>query len=318
MGKDISVIIVNWNTRDLLLKCIESVYNTIKTLTFEIFVVDNGSSDGSVEAAREYFSELVIIENKENLGFAKANNQALKMIQGQYAVLLNTDTVLTQGAIETMIAFMEHNKDIGVCGGQLLNIDSSRQNSIANAPSLLTELLNKSILRRLFPEKYPGKEHIFETPIEVESIVGACMVVRKDAIDDTNLLDESFFFFLEETDWCLRMKEKGWKVFHHPTANIFHLQGQSAGKVNVRARIEYWISRYLFFKKHYGAGTLITLRAGLLIKLLINILLLLMQNMIFLFSSKKAKDRLALNIRLLLWHLMGTPLHWGLREFKTE
>lgn len=318
MHRDISIIIVNWNTKDLLLNCLGSAYETIKTFSFEIFVVDNGSVDGSVKAVKERFPDLIIIENRQNHGFAKANNQALKVMKGRYALLLNSDTVLTEGAIALMVDFMEKNKDVGICGGQLLNTDGSRQNSIANAPSLLTELLNKSILRRLFPEKYPGKEHIFETPIEVESIVGACMVVRKDAIDDTNLLDESFFFFLEETDWCIRMKERGWKVFHHPTANIFHLQGQSAGKVNVRARIEYWISRYLFFKKHYGAWTLITLRTGLLIKLLINILLLLMQNMIFLFSSKKTKDRLALNIRLLLWHLMGTPLHWGLREFKNK
>lgn len=318
MHRDISIIIVNWNTKDLLLKCIESVYKTIKAFSFEIIVVDNSSKDGSVETVRERFPDLIIVENRNNMGFAKANNQALNIIKGRYAVLLNTDTVLTEGAVDVMIDFMEKNRTIGICGGQLMNADGSRQNSIANAPSLMTELLNKSILRRLLPRRYPGKEQTFEKPIEVESVVGACMIVRKDAIDDTGVLDESFFFFLEETDWCMRMKKKGWKVFHHPHAKIFHLQGQTAGKVNFRARIEYWISRYLYFQKHHGKSTRIALRAGLLFKLLISISFLLLQNIVFLFSSQKAQDRLALNIRLLLWHLMGNPLHWGLRKSGTQ
>lgn len=311
---DASIIIINWNTKDLLINCLNSIYKTIKNLTFEIWVVDNGSSDGSALAIKAHFPDVKIIENKENLGFAKANNQALRQIKGRYAVLLNSDTILTDGAIETIIRFMEKDKTIGICGGQLLNADETRQNSIANIPTLYTELLNKSLLRKLFPKKYLGKEHHFKEPIEVESIIGACMVVRKEAIDDVGLMDEDYFFFFEETDWCLNMKKKGWKIYHHPGAKIYHLQGQSAGKVNIRARIEYWRSRYLFFEKNYDKKQLFLLKIGLFIKLVINMLISTILNILLLFRNKKIKERFILNLRLINWHLKGRPLNYGLRE----
>lgn len=310
---DISVIIVNWNARELLINCLSSVYKTINGLSFEIWVVDNGSTDGSLEATGAQFPKIEIISNKKNLGFAKANNQALRIISGRYAVLLNSDTVLTDGAINILVEFMDRNETAGICGGQLLNADGSKQNSIANIPTLATELLNKSLLRKLFPQKYPGKEQDFREPVEVESVIGACMVVRRKAIEETGLMDEDYFFFLEETDWCLNMRKNGWKVFHHPEAKIYHLQGQSVGKVNERARIEYWISRYIFFLKNYGRTKLIFLKSGLLTRLAVAILLLLVQNLLCFFIYKKAKNKLKLNLRLMEWHLKGCPLDYGLR-----
>lgn len=310
---DISVIIVNWNTRDMLINCIRSVYKTVNSHSYEIWVVDNGSTDGSVEAAVAQFHQIKIIPNKENLGFAKANNQALRVMNGRYAVLLNTDTLLTDRTIDIIIEFMDRNEAVGICGGQLLNTDGTRQNSIANIPTLATELLNKSLLRKLFPQKYPGKEQDFREPVEVESVIGACMVVRRKAIEETGLMDEDYFFFLEETDWCLNMRKNGWKVFHHPEAKIYHLQGQSVGKVNERARIEYWISRYIFFLKNYGRTKLIFLKSGLLTRLAVAILLLLVQNLLCFFIYKKAKNKLKLNLRLMEWHLKGCPLDYGLQ-----
>lgn len=311
---DASVIIVNWNTRDLLLQCISSVYGTIKNLLFEIWVVDNGSGDGSVEAVRNRFPDVKIIENRENLGFARANNQALRQMKGRYAVLLNSDTILTEGAIEIIINFMEENKSVGICGGQLLNADGSKQNSIANIPTFATELLNKSLLRRLNPRKYPGKEQEFKEPVEVDSVIGACMVVRKEAVDDVGLLDEDYFFFFEETDWCLRMKKRGWKIFHHPDAKIYHLQGQSAGKVNIRARIEYWRSRYIFFQKNYSLRKLSVLKTCLLLKACINFLLALILSTASLFTHRRSKERLRLYTNIILWHLKGFPPGYGLMK----
>lgn len=313
---DASVIIINWNTRDLVLQCIDSIYKTIKNLSFEIWVVDNGSSDGSVDAVKKKFSQVMITENKENLGFAKANNLALRKMNGRYAVLLNSDAKLTDGAVETIISFMYKNNEIGICGGQLLNANGSKQNSIANIPNLATELLNKSLLRRLFPKKYPGKEHNFKEPIEVESIVGACMVVRKDAIDDVGLMDEDYFFFLEETDWCLNMRKKGWKIFYHPEAKIYHIQGQSAKKVNIGARIEYWRSRYLFFQKHYGLFIAGILMAGLLMRLFISYFLVSLLAVGSLFTHKKAMEKLKLYTKIFLWHIKGFPSGYGLRDDK--
>jgi GT2 family glycosyltransferase len=309
---DLSIIIVNWNTRDTLLRCLESVYTSFKDPAIEVWVVDNGSTDGSQEAVRENFPQARLIGNKKNLGFARANNQALSHIKSPYVVLLNSDTVLTPGAVDTIIDFMDENPDVGICGPQLSNEDGTKQNSIANIPTLATELLNKSLLRRLFPERYPGKELDIKEPIEVESIIGACMVARKKAMDRVGLLDYNYFFFLEETDWCKRMREKGWKVFHHPGSRVCHLQGGSAKLANVRARVEYWRSRYTFFRKHRGWPATVALRAGLFLKLIVSFLAMLFYNTLTLFMLKKARERLRLYSTLIAWHISGCPASWGL------
>ncbi|MBI4690358.1 MAG: glycosyltransferase family 2 protein [Nitrospirae bacterium] len=311
---DVSFIITNWNTKQLLIDCLKSIYDTVKDISFEVWVIDNGSSDDSIKAIEEMFPEVKLIKNEKNMGFAKANNLALMRMSGRYAVLLNTDTVVTDNAIKIMVNFMDKNHRIGICGGQLLNKDGSKQNSVASIPNLATELTNKSLLRRLYPEKYHGKEHCFNKPIEVSSVVGACMVVRKEAIDEVGFMDEDYFFFLEETDWCLRFTQKSWKVFHHPKVEIFHLQGQSAKRNLIKARIEYWKSRYIFFKKHRGQGAQIVLRVGLLIKLLFDFILTLLYNLTTLFTIKKGRGRLKLYSAVVMWHLAGCPDSWGLNQ----
>jgi len=308
--KDLSVIIVNRNTRDLLLACIDSIYATVPPLSFEIWVVDNASSDGSVEAVRRAFSDARCIENDRNLGFAGANNMAMRQAHGRYMVLLNTDAVLTPAALATIVAFMDSNRNVAICGGQLLNEDGSLQNSIANVPTLATELVNKSLLRKMFPKRYPGKENRFEHPADVESIIGACMVVAREAIDKVGLLDEAYFFFFEETDWCLSMKKNGWRVFFHPHAHIYHLQGRTAKNNIVAARIEYWRSRYIFFRKHYSPAVLFFLAAGLVIKLGISVLLQLISSLV----SSSARTKLRVNVSLLAWHLLCCPASWGLAK----
>lgn len=307
---DLSIIIVNRNTKGLLLDCISSVYKTVPPLSFEVIVVDNASTDGSVEALRRSFPGVACIENDKNLGFAKANNQAIRRSTGRFVALLNTDTVLTPGALGTIVKFMDGESRAGICCGQLLNGDGSLQNSIANIPSLATELLNKSLLKFLFPERYPGKRNRYKSPTEVESVIGACMVVSRGAIDRAGLLDESYFFFFEETDWCLSMRKKGLMVFFHPAARIYHLQGQSAKKNLAAARVEYWWSRYIFFRKHYSPFSNGVLKTGLLIRLCISILLQLLGSV----ASPKAKVKLAVNTKLLLWHIKGCPGGWGLSE----
>ncbi len=307
---DLSIIIVNRNTRDLVLTCIESIYETVPQLSFEIFLVDNASDDGSVAAVLDRFPAVHAIGNDRNLGFARANNQAIRKATGRFVVLLNTDTVLTSSALALIVEYMDSNPDVTICGGQLLNRDGSLQNSIANLPTLATELLNKSLLRRLNPRRYPGKEHRFDQPVEVESIIGACMVVRREAIEGAGLLDETYFFFFEETDWCLAMKKKGGRVFFHPEARIYHLQGETAKKNLVAARIEYWKSRYTYFRKHYSASTFILLRSGLFAKLCCSVVLQLAGSL----ASSSARARLRVNAAILFWHLLGCPAGWGLAD----
>ena len=214
----------------------------------EVILVDNGSQDGGRIEVKRAFPSVHIIENEKNLGFAKAVNQGLQKASGRYVLLLNPDTQMKDGAIERLVSFMDAHSDVGVAGAQLLNADGSKQNSIANFPSLATELFNKSLLRWLFPKKFPGKERDYPEPVEVDSVIGACMVVRRKAMEQVGLLDEDYFLFLEETDWCYRMKRAGWKIYHVPQAEVYHFQGKSAETAKKRAKVEFYRSRYHFFK----------------------------------------------------------------------
>jgi len=313
---DLSIIIVNWNTKDLLIQCLKSLEQTLQRLKMEVFVVDNGSVDGSVKSVREKFPGAIVIQNPINLGFAKANNQALILSKGKYILLLNPDTQEKEGAIETLRAFMDNHPEAGAAGAQLLNSDGSKQNSIANFPSLATELLNKSLLRWLFPKTFPGKERNISEPIEVDSIIGACMMVRREAMEQVGLLDEDYFLFLEETDWCYRMKKAGWKVYHVPQAEVYHFQGKSAEKDKKRAKVEYYRSRYQFFKKNRGSWQWSVLLIGLLIKLGFEFLSMVIACILTGFAVKKWRNKLSNYAYLLWWHLKGCPEGMGLKESK--
>jgi GT2 family glycosyltransferase len=308
-SRDLSVIIVNWNTKELLLNCIESFYRTIKGLTFEIFVVDNGSKDGSVDSVRRAFPEIELIENQRNLGFARANNEALRKSKAS-----NTDVILKDGAIETLAEFMDRSPDVGIAGGQLINGDGSKQNSFDNFPSLATEVLNKSLLRILFPIRYPSKRVSYSSPIDVHSVIGACMIVRSQAIREVGLLDEDYFFFMEETDWCYRMKRRGWRVCHVPRAEIVHLQGKTANLVKERAKIEYYRSLYLFFKKHKGTTQSAILKGCLFIRFCVDFLLTLLSCLLTAFTKERFKRKLGIYAKLVYWHLRLCPEEMGLGE----
>jgi hypothetical protein len=282
-------------------------------MKIEVWVVDNGSSDGSVRAVREKYPIVFLIENEKNLGFAKAVNQGLQKASGRYVLLLNPDTQVRNGAIEGLVSFMDAHPKVGLAGVQLLNSDGSKQNSIANFPSLATELLNKSLLRWLFPKKYPSKRRNYVEPIEVDSVIGACMMVRRDAINQVGLLDEDYFLFLEETDWCYRMKRAGWKVYHIPHAEVFHSQGKSTEAVRKRARIEFYRSRYDFFKKNRGNLQWFILLIGLMIRLGFQLLAMTVTSLVTLFTIKELRKKLSLYAYLFWWHLKFCPEGMGLR-----
>jgi GT2 family glycosyltransferase len=315
---DLSVVIVNLNTKDILCQCLDSLNQVAKKFEMEIFVVDNGSMDGSGEIVRKRFPGVKLVENQMNLGFAKANNQALRLAKGKYVLLLNPDTQIKGGAIEEMILFMSAHPEVGVAGGQLLNSDGSKQNSIANFPSLATELLNKSLLRWLFPEKFPGKEKSYVGPIEVDSVIGACMTVRRDAMEQVGLLDEDYFLFMEETDWCYRMKKAGWKIYHIPQAEIFHFQGRSAEMKKERAKIEYYRSRYHFFRKNRGRFQWTILHIGLMIRLGVELIFASIAGIFTFFTIKKWGQKLSTYAYLVWWHLRFCPKGMGLKGINDQ
>jgi hypothetical protein len=310
---DLSIIIVNWNTKDLLCQCIDSLDRTLKKIDTEVFVVDNGSTDGSVGAVRERFPGVKLIENPVNMGFARANNQALSLSAGRYLLLLNPDTQVKEEAIERMLSFMEAHPDAAVAGAQLLNADGSKQNSIAKFPSLVTELLNKSLLRWLFPKRFPGKERDFSDPIEVDSVIGACMMVRREAMEEVGLLDENYFLFMEETDWCYRMKEANWKIFHVPRAEVIHFQGKSAEAEKPKARIEYYRSRYHYFKKNKGRLQFLALFIGMMIRLFVELVLAAIACVFTVFTVRKWRTKLSTYLYLVWWHMKLCPQGMGLK-----
>jgi len=302
---DISVIVVSFNTKDLLLNCLASVYETIKGIPFEVWVVDNNSTDGTVEATRERYPAVKIITNTENVGFAAANNKAFRQMNGDYALLLNTDTVLTDGSVKELFNFMEANPEAGMSCGQLLNLDGSRQNSIANFPSFLTLFCNEIILRILLPKKFPSKRREHRSPLKVDSCIGACLIARKEAMDDIGFFDERYFFFFEETDWAYSMKLAGWDIYLVPTAKIFHAQGKTVGN-SLNSRIMFYRSRYHFFKKwHRGSYRLIYL--VIFLRLLINSGLNIVGVVFTLGMQTGIRKKLSVYIGLILWHLYGCP-----------
>ena len=302
---DISVVIVNWNTKDLLLRCLQSIYETVREPTFEVWLVDNASSDGSVEAAQIAYPGIRVIQNKKNLGFAAANNAAFNRMNGRYALLLNTDTLLTDGAVKVLYDFMEATPRAGLACGQLLNLDGSKQNSVANFPSLLPLLFNETVLRILLPKRFPSKRQEYTQPIEIESCIGACMMARKQAMDDVGFFDERYFFFFEETDWARNMKQAGWGVYFVPTAEVFHAQGQSVGH-GIGSRIIFYRSRYAYFKKWQPRAYSIvcTVIVG---RLLVEAALSLLGFLVTLGLNRRIKAKTGLYLNLILWHLKGCP-----------
>ena len=302
---DISIIIVNWNTRDLLQNCLESIFKTVHDINYEIIVVDNASRDGSVAMLRDKYPQVRLIQNNENRGFGAANNQAMRVMTGLYALLSNSDTLLTENAVHELYAFMEIHPEVAMACGQLLNADGGKQNSVASFPNLLTLLTNTSLLEYLFPNRYPSKRYNHDKPIEVDSCIGACLLVRKKAIDDVGMLDERYFFFFEETDWAYQMKEAGWKVFHVPTAFIYHLQGQSIGR-DIQSRIEFYRSRYQFSRKWKSRPYFIGVCIVIFLRLCINLLLTSIANIFSLGMNRELRHKFSVYSKLILWHLNFT------------
>ncbi|WP_035256161.1 glycosyltransferase family 2 protein [Desulfatirhabdium butyrativorans] len=302
---ELSFIIVNWNTKALLLQCLDSIRETVVDIGYEIWVVDNASTDGSAEAVQAHDPGVHLLRNEVNLGFAAANNQAFSRMAGRYAILLNSDARLTPGAARILYDYMEGHPDAGMACGQLLNADGSLQRSVANFPSWVTLLGNETLLNLLLPRRYPGKRRVLGHPIEVESGIGACLILRKAAIDQIGGFDEGYFFFFEETDYAKRMWENGWKVMFVPQARIVHEQGKSVG-TRADGRMLFYRSRYRYLRKwhpstHSLLGVLIVAR------LLANFLLSGAGVLLTAGCVPSVRVKTAVYGKLLLWHLMGCP-----------
>jgi GT2 family glycosyltransferase len=257
-GLDLSIILVNWNGRELLARALKCVYATVRELRYEVLVVDNASSDGSAELVRERFPQATLIVNRENLGFGRANNQAAAEARGRHLLLLNTDCFVHAGAIDELVRFLDAHPAAGAVGPRLRYEDGALQRSVSSFPTLKTELWTALGLAQRFPKsplfgQYQMTYWDLDDLREVDSLMGACLLLRGAAIEQLGLFDEQFFMYSEEVDLCYRLRQAGWKSYFLPTAEATHIWGGSARKVAGESCLRLFHSRVQFFRKHYGA-----------------------------------------------------------------
>jgi O-antigen biosynthesis protein len=270
---DLSIIIVNYNVQAFLEALLRSVFKSKQNLQIEVIVVDNHSSDGSVEMIRKAYPQICLIVNDENSGFASANNQALQCYRGRYACLVNPDVLLQEDTLETMVSFMDQHPDVGAAGCKVLNPDGSLQLACRRKmPTPSSAFFKLSGLSRLFPQNRiigaynmtyldPDINH------DVDAISGSFMVVRRETIEEVGPLDDRFFMYGEDLDWLFRMGKNGWRVCYVPETRIVHYKGESSKISSRQLSIEFYRAMYLFSKKHrtgYGLQIMTLLIQGLI------------------------------------------------------
>ncbi len=254
-GVDVTVVIVSWNTRDILRDCLASVYAQTRNVSIEVVVIDNASADGSAQMVRGEFPRVRLIQNTDNRGFADANNQGMRVAMGRYVLLLNSDTIVLDGAIDRTIAFADQRPQAGVVGCRVLNRDRTLQPTCFMYPSVLNMLLFATCLNKLFSRsRFFGREQMTwwkrDDEREVQVVTGCFMLARRAAIDQVGLMDESFFMYGEETDWCFRFAQAGWKVLFTPQAEIIHLGGASSSRAANEMTLQLKAGVLQFICKH--------------------------------------------------------------------
>ncbi len=253
---ELSIIIVSWNVRDLLAACLSTIESERRDLSLEVIVVDAGSNDATAEMLRDDFPGVLLIDRDDNVGFPKGNNIGIKSAKGHFILLLNPDTEVVGGALEKMVGFLDSNPDVGAVGAKLLNPDGSIQSSRRRFPTLLTAIFESTWLQPLAPrwlmKRYYAGDLPNDTVVDVDWLTGACLMVRKEVIDQIGLMDEDYFMYSEELDWCRRIKYAGWRIVYVPTAEILHHVGKSSEQAVVQRHINYQQAKLRYFRKYHG------------------------------------------------------------------
>lgn len=254
----LTVVIVSWNVRELLRSCLQSIVAVPSKLQLQIVVIDNASNDGSVEMVRAEYPQVQVIANARNRGFSAANNQGLEVSQGRYLLLLNPDTEVVDDALPVMVEYMDLHPQVGAVGPELRFPDGTLQPSRRRFPSLATALVESTVVQECWPDnRIVRRYYMSDTPADavqpVDWVVGACLMVRRGAYEQVGGLDDGYFMYSEEMDWCRRIKGAGWEIFYLPTATILHHEGKSSEQVVPARHIHFQSSKVRYFHKFHGA-----------------------------------------------------------------
>jgi hypothetical protein len=280
MGVDLSIIIVNYNVKEFLENALISIKKAIEGINAEIFVVDNASEDGSVEMIKQKFPDVNLIANSENLGFAKANNQALKLAKGKYILLINPDTIVQEDTFRVLLSFLESHPECGMVGCKVLNPDGTLQLACRRSFPTPWVAFTKMIgLSSLFPKsKIFAKYNLTyldpDEVAEVDAVSGSFMMIRREVYEKVGGLDEDFFMYGEDIDWCYRIKKAGWKIYYVPFTQIIHFKGESTKRSNIDEIRVFYEAMKIFVRKHYKEFALlgVILRVGIFLRGLVALL----------------------------------------------
>jgi GT2 family glycosyltransferase len=253
----LSIVIVSWNTRQLLIDCLQSVWAEMERAfapgQVETFVVDNVSTDGSAETVRQDFSWVKLIENQTNTGFARANNQAIELCTGRYVLLLNPDTKVLPGGLSELMRFMDNHAEAGAVGSRLLNPDGTLQVSCHPRPMLSRELWRLFHLDKVRAYAlYRMEQWSTTTAREVDVVQGAAMLLRREVLEQVGVLDPDYFIYSEEVDLCYRVQRGGWRIYWVPTSEVIHYGGQSTRQVAAAMFLRLYQGKILYFRKNHG------------------------------------------------------------------
>jgi GT2 family glycosyltransferase len=311
-GPRFAAVIVNYNGGRMLF---ESVRSCLKEgiPPAQIVVVDNGSRDGSVEELGKQFADLKLVRNSCNAGFARAVNQGIRQTATEFILLLNNDAQLADCALSAFAEGFDTRPKLAIAGARLLYPDGHLQSSFAPLPSVAEELLPPPLLRLLAPDRFRRKTAHTE-PMAVESVFGACLSVRVGLLPRLGLLDEDFFFFYEEVEWCQRARRMGFEVLFLPAARVVHGWGVTANRFRGPARVEYQRSKLTFFRKTRSPASYRVVSLFLVVRTLVDALAGAVSCLATLFLNRRLRKKAATYWYLFFWHVRLRPAHWGLPD----
>ena len=305
----VTVVMVSYNTRELTVQAMSKLIENC-SLPLEIIVVDNASTDDTVETLRSKFPKVQVIQNQQNVGFGMANNQGFALAAGDNVLLLNTDAFIKPECIEKLVATLQSDNTIGVVGPKILNVDGTVQPSVHPFPGPLRAVLEYWWLERIFRPGTPFgsyRKWSYSQQADVPWLIGACMLVRKSVINETDGFSKEFFMYAEETDWQKRISDNGWRIVFTPEAECIHLGGASGGIMDLKVRSEFFRSQDIYLQRHSGTLGLVFFRMILVGSLLLRILGWSCKSVLKRATAFESKER----VNLFIWLLRRSTFDWS-------